>query len=350
MKAILNRALLGTAFLGFFASNANAQPFVMVVNSTTDTIVECDPVSGAVLGTFATMPVTGSGVTPKEALQVGSEVWVSDQLRDCILRFDSTGAFIDMFVGPSEGLDNVRGFEVADGKLWVTCGSGTFNGQIAVFDATTRAFLFSVSLGGSPFDCFLHNGEILVPNDTSNDIDRVSLAGEFIGKFVDSTAADAPLDFPQQLAHGANNDVLVAEFSSTSEYFRFDQAGTLLDSIDMAPASGSRGVYRLGNGKVMLSTGAGIYTHEPSEGTVLLSSGNFQYINLYTPVSACSADINGTGGVTADDIFAFLDAWFAQNGQTGPGLTADFNDSNDVTADDIFAFLDAWFAQNGACS
>ena len=65
---------------------------------------------------------------------------------------------------------------------------------------------------------------------------------------------------------------------------------------------------------------------------------------------ACSADFNGTDGVTADDIFAFLDAWFAQNGQAGSGLSADFNGDELVTADDIFAFLDAWFAQNGVCS
>ena len=65
---------------------------------------------------------------------------------------------------------------------------------------------------------------------------------------------------------------------------------------------------------------------------------------------ACTADFNGTDGVTADDIFAFLDAWFAQNGQTGPGFSADFNGVDGVTADDIFAFLDAWFAQNGVCS
>lgn len=70
--------------------------------------------------------------------------------------------------------------------------------------------------------------------------------------------------------------------------------------------------------------------------------------NVVTLV-VCSADFNCSGSVTADDIFAFLDAWFAQNGMTGPGLSADFNNSDVVTADDIFAFLDAWFAQNGVC-
>ncbi len=62
---------------------------------------------------------------------------------------------------------------------------------------------------------------------------------------------------------------------------------------------------------------------------------------------ACPADFDVSGEVTADDIFAFLDLWFAQNGQSGAGLRADVDASGGVTADDIFAFLDAWFAANG---
>lgn len=62
------------------------------------------------------------------------------------------------------------------------------------------------------------------------------------------------------------------------------------------------------------------------------------------PVACCPANFNDTDGVTADDIFSFLDAWFAQSGMIGSALSADFNESQEVTADDIFAFLDAWFA------
>jgi hypothetical protein len=68
-----------------------------------------------------------------------------------------------------------------------------------------------------------------------------------------------------------------------------------------------------------------------------------------TSTCPCPTDLNCSGTVTADDIFAFLDAWFAQNGQIGPNLSADFNDNNEVSANDIFAFLDAWFTQNGVC-
>ena len=61
------------------------------------------------------------------------------------------------------------------------------------------------------------------------------------------------------------------------------------------------------------------------------------------PITCCPANFNQLDGVNATDIFIFLDAWFGQNGQTGPGLTADFNNSEAVNATDIFTYLDAWF-------
>jgi hypothetical protein len=63
----------------------------------------------------------------------------------------------------------------------------------------------------------------------------------------------------------------------------------------------------------------------------------------------CTADFNQSEGVDADDLFAFLDAWFAQNGTSGVNLSADIDHSGNVDADDLFAFLDLWFAQNGSC-
>ena len=78
-----------------------------------------------------------------------------------------------------------------------------------------------------------------------------------------------------------------------------------------------------------------------------LSGGQSVFVmTLGTP---CDADIDSSGSVDADDIFAFLDSWFLQNGQSGPGLSADFDGSGAVDADDIFVFLDAWFAQSGVC-
>lgn len=67
-------------------------------------------------------------------------------------------------------------------------------------------------------------------------------------------------------------------------------------------------------------------------------------IKIYTTAEPpCACDFDSASGITADDIFAYLDAWFLQTGSTGTDLTADFNGDDAVTADDIFAFLDCWF-------
>jgi hypothetical protein len=67
-----------------------------------------------------------------------------------------------------------------------------------------------------------------------------------------------------------------------------------------------------------------------------------------TPCSVpCPGDHNHSGIVDADDLFAFLDDWFAQNGTCVSGCSADYTGSPAVDPDDLFAYLDLWFANNG---
>ncbi len=51
----------------------------------------------------------------------------------------------------------------------------------------------------------------------------------------------------------------------------------------------------------------------------------------------CRADFNNIGGISAQDIFDFLSAWFSGS------PSADFNGVNGLNAQDIFDFLSAWF-------
>ena len=55
------------------------------------------------------------------------------------------------------------------------------------------------------------------------------------------------------------------------------------------------------------------------------------------PVS-CPVDFVGVGGVSVQDIFDYLHAWFAGDAR------ADFNGVGGITVQDIFDFLNAWFA------
>jgi hypothetical protein len=52
----------------------------------------------------------------------------------------------------------------------------------------------------------------------------------------------------------------------------------------------------------------------------------------------CAGDFNGLGGVTVQDIFDYLNAWFSGS------AAADFNHVGGITVQDIFDFLSAWFA------
>lgn len=51
----------------------------------------------------------------------------------------------------------------------------------------------------------------------------------------------------------------------------------------------------------------------------------------------CASDFNDDGVVNADDLFAYLDAWFER------ACLSDVNQANSVNSDDLFIFLDAFF-------
>lgn len=71
-----------------------------------------------------------------------------------------------------------------------------------------------------------------------------------------------------------------------------------------------------------------------ADGTLAHGSGN---------LCRCRADMNDDLSVSVGDLFLFLADWFAQNAQSGPGLSADIDHSGDVSVNDLFVFLGLWF-------
>jgi hypothetical protein len=67
-------------------------------------------------------------------------------------------------------------------------------------------------------------------------------------------------------------------------------------------------------------------------GNTLSLTGGF-----LVPVT-CVADFNGNGSRDIDDIFIFLNAWFASD------PAADMNATTTLDIDDVFIFLNRWFA------
>lgn len=91
---------------------------------------------------------------------------------------------------------------------------------------------------------------------------------------------------------------------------------------------------------VMTGVQGGVSQNEANQLAFLADLSNGATVLLIaTPVPpACAADFNNSGGVTVQDIFDFLAAYFA-------GLpTADFNGVGGVTVQDIFDYLAAYFA------
>jgi hypothetical protein len=80
--------------------------------------------------------------------------------------------------------------------------------------------------------------------------------------------------------------------------------------------------------------GAGLIVRsKPLNGTEVVVPAS-----AWTRSVPCAPDYNGTGGLTVQDIFDFLNGWFAG------AAAADFNRDGVIAVQDIFDFLNAWFA------
>ncbi len=111
MKTFIPAALL----LGLL-SIALAVPVVLMPDSgANNRLVAFSPVDGSVINNNV-FPLNGSSVTSVSAIQVGNEVWVSEQTGDKISRWGWNGASLGATgVGI---LDNVRGITLIDGVVY----------------------------------------------------------------------------------------------------------------------------------------------------------------------------------------------------------------------------------------
>ena len=276
-----------------FTSAAQAQ-YVMMPDSTNDRIVLFSPVDGSLVNSnyFG----INDGTTPVHAMQVGSEIWVSEQLGDSISRYSLTGSPLGTITG---GLDNVRGMGLIGGSVYVT-NSGTNNGApgnaVIEFDtAGNNLGSFStVGLAPSPFGILEYQGGMLVSSSSANDdIHEFSLAGGSLGTFHNS----ASLNFAEQMDYAADGNILVAGFSTNNVVKLDANTGALISSF---AASGARGVYQLGNGNILWTSGSGTFVFDTATGgTTQVYAGGGRYLdNLVIPEPG-SAALLGAAGLLA---------------------------------------------------
>ncbi|MCX7688187.1 MAG: hypothetical protein N2045_09475 [Fimbriimonadales bacterium] len=312
------------AFTGAFG-----QTYVMMPDSTNNRLVLFDPETGSVVNNnlFGL-----AGGTPLHALQVGNEIWVSEQLGDRVSRWSFTGDFLGA-LGPS-GLDNIRGMALIDGVLYVT-NAGTANGApgpaIVKFDASTGTplgFFSTAGLAPSPFGILRDGETILVSSASANDdIHRFDLNGNSLGTFHNSTA----LNFVEQMAFDADGNILAAGFSSNNVVVLDRDTGAILRSFS---APGARGVFQLRNGNILWTNSSGAHVYNPSTGTsTLVYAGGGRYLDLLA--LRVEGDINGDGCVDDADLLQVLFAF----GQTGAELPEDVNGDGVVDDADLLVVL-----------
>lgn len=281
------------AGIGALASGASAQQYVIGVDSTADAAHLFDATTGALVQqNYLEWGALGSGgSTAKHALQVGSEIWVSDQIRDVIYRFGLDGGYISS-IG-NAGLDNIKGMEVVGNEVWVT-NAGSNNGatgnSIVFLDSVSGAINGSVSTTGSLFDLINYDGNILASNITTQDLEWYDQSGNYLGNFHTSDGTSS-IDFPQQLFERANGNILAAGFSPPSGVYEFDLFGNSL-GIVAGSGAGARGVFELLGGSIMWSDGDGFYV-----GGNQVFAGGGQYLSLVTIPAPGAAGLLGIGGL-----------------------------------------------------
>ena len=79
-----------------------------------------------------------------------------------------------------------------------------------------------------------------------------------------------------------------------------------------------------------------MWTTTPGNPTAAGDNTPLNIPGIAVPIDHCMADFNNSGAVSLDDLFAFLEAYFA--GQSA----ADVNGVGGVSVEDVFAFLAGW--------
>jgi hypothetical protein len=270
MRITLAALALVTVF-----STAGAQSYVIMPDSSNNRVVAFNPFDGSLVNN--NLFAIAGGTTPVHAMQVGNQIWISEQIGDKISRYDLQGNLVGTISG---GLDNIRGMGLVGSTVYVT-NAGTGNGApgaaVVMYDTSGnhQGFFSTAGTAPSPFGVMLHQGDLLVSSSSANDdIHRYTLSGTPLGTFHNSTS----LNFAEQMTYNQNGDILVAAFSSNAIVGLNPNTGAFIGSF---AASGARGVYQLGNGNLLWSNagGAHIFDFGTMSSTQVYAGGG-RYLDL----------------------------------------------------------------------
>ena len=345
--------IIASALMLAAVPTVNAQ-VLMVPDWTTDRIMLFSETDGSIVNLDFILDGAGNGYdwqSPRDAIQVNNEIWVSDQLSDSITRFTTDGVFIENIVG---GLDNIRGMCFADGKVYV-CNAGGGNGAPgnAIIVLNTDGTVAMISGVADPFDIHEYNGRLLISDIDGDNIVRYDYGLNLIDVFHDSDGVSG-IDFPQQLnTKTSNGNLIAAGFTAPSGIYEYAPDGSQVGAVIAIP--GARGVYQLTNGNYLYTTGTGVHVYDVNSATsTLIAAGSPQFINRLAPtdVRCGPADVGIAGGLPGsdntldnNDFIAFINYFFALDPIADMGVAGGLPGS-DSTWDnnDFIAFINHFFA------
>jgi hypothetical protein len=238
--------------------------------------------------------------TPKEALVVNNQIWVADQVADAVHRFDLSRNFLGSITTlpaglPVSNLDNLRGMGFDGSTVYLTLfHSNTAVRGVVKIDpvtATSTEFLPISPTTNSLFDAEPFEGDLLISNSTTNNIERrktgdLSLTSNFA----------TGITFPQQVARMADNSVISTSTiaaAGVEGVYHHNPDGSLRRYINTEAIKASagelvpRGAWLLDNGDYFVTTSIGVFTVRPTGPGPLqytfspvLTGVDAQYVNV----------------------------------------------------------------------
>lgn len=288
--------LIAFALLTAPAATVSAQYLMIPDSGTGDRIMLFSEADGSLidLNWLTDAGAVGwSFTTPKEAMVVGNEIWVSDQIADAVHRFDMSRNFLSSITAhPVSGnLDNIRGFGFDGSKMYLSVfTSDTARRGVAVYNSAGVPTGFFQNTTSSYFDVAPFMGDLLITNSNTDNVERRN-AGD--GSFISNFATG--LDFVQQVETLADNSVIavstigangiegVYHYNSDGSLRRFINTQGIKDTFgEQVP----RAAWLLGDGEYLIATSIGVFKTNGPGYTRLTTGTDAQFINRLIPTPA----------------------------------------------------------------
>ena len=270
MRLKFSLLALAVVFLGSTALYAQ-QGFLLIPDSDDGVVGAYSPFDGSLSEENFLVGNTELSL-PINAIDSGNgTILLSDQAFDRVYEYGFNGTFLGIALDEKTGINNVRGITLNNGgDLLAAIGIGQFGETVQRFDL--QGGQETVVAGVNPFDVLVRDNDILVSNIAGDEqVESYDFDGNLNFVF------ESNIQFPEQICETANGQILVAGFDPPAGIYMYNSAGFQIDFWGVGPV---RGVYQLGNGNILYTTGNGVFSLNPNtdESETIVTGGSYRFI------------------------------------------------------------------------